>query len=175
MVNLITAFTIIRRLKQKGRNARKCKLYCMVDVIYSLRGICKKKNIGFYPESTVSKNRPKFWRKSRGSTLVKNLENFWKTIIEFDYRMMQRIMLISEAFTYPPWMIILLDLDNYPHHTQLYSTTWSGGTRWAMNCLSAETFLVRSRDGISTGSFCRYSMLPSIRTLQFNIVITFLC
>ena len=51
MVNLITAFTIIRRLKQKGRNARKCKLYCMVDVIYFLRGICKKKNIGFYPES----------------------------------------------------------------------------------------------------------------------------
>ena len=38
-------------LKQKGRNARKCKLYCMVDVIYFLRGICKKKNIGFYPES----------------------------------------------------------------------------------------------------------------------------
>ena len=89
--------------------------------------------------------------------------------------MMQRIMLISEAFTYPPWMIILLDLDNYPHHTQLYSTTWSGGTRWEMNCLSAETFLVRLRDGISTGSFCRYSMLPSIRTLQFNIVITLLC
>ena len=69
----------------------------------------RKKNIGFYPESTVPKNRPKVWRKSRGSTLVKNLENFWKTIIEFDYRMMQRIMLISEAFTYPPWMIILLD------------------------------------------------------------------
>ena len=116
----------------------------------------REKNIGLYPESTVPRNRPKFWRKSQGSTLVKNLEKFWKTITEFDYRMMRRIMLISEAFTYPPWMIILLDLDNYPHHTQLYSTTWSGGTRWEMNCLLAETFLVRSRDGISTGSFCRY-------------------
>ena len=159
MVNLITAFTIISSfwLKQKGRNARICKLYCMVDVIYFFRSICKrKKHIGLYPESTVPRNRPKFWRKSQGSTLVKNLEKFWKTITEFDYRMMRRIMLISEAFTYPPWMIILLDLDNYPHHTQLYSTTWSGGTRWEMNCLFAETFLVRSRDGISTGSFCRY-------------------
>ena len=107
--------------------------------------------------------------------LLRTRKIFEKTIIEFDYRVMQRIMLISEAFTYPPWMIILLDLDNYPHHTQLYSTTRSGGTRWEMNCLSAETFLVRSRDGISTGSFCRYSMLPSIRTLQFNIVITLLC
>ena len=139
-------------------------------------GYLQEKKISvFILSPTVPKNRPKFWRKSRGSTLVKNLENFWKTIIEFDYCMMQRIMLISEAFTYPAWMIILLDLDNYPHHTQLYSTTWSGGTRWEMNCLSAETFLVRSRDGISTGSFCRYSMLPSIRTLQFNIVITLLC
>ena len=116
-------------LKQKGRNARKCKLYCMVDVIYFLRVSARKKISVFILSSTVPKNRPKFWRKSRGSRLVKNLENFWKTIIEFDYRMMQRIMLISEAFTYPPWMIILLDLDNYPHHTQLYSTTWSGGTR----------------------------------------------
>ena len=100
-------------------------------------GVSARKKISvFILSPTVPKNRPKFWRKSRGSTLVKNLENFWKTIIEFDYRMMQRIMLISEAFTYPPWMIILLDLDNYPHHTQLYSTTWSIGTRWEMNCLA---------------------------------------
>ena len=183
MVNLITAFTIIRRRNgcrvsdwNRKEEMQENANYIAWWMLSTFWGVSARKKISvFILSPTVPKNRPKFWRKSRGSTLVKNLENFWKTIIEFDYCMMQRIMLISEAFTYPPWMILLLDLDNYPHHTQLYSTTWSGGTRWEMNCLSAETFLVRSRDGISTGSFCRYSMLPSIRTLQFNIVITLLC
>ena len=42
------------------------KTYCSMGAMYFYRSICKKKKMCLYPE-TVTKNRPKFRRKSTGS------------------------------------------------------------------------------------------------------------
>ena len=62
-----------------------------------------RRNLFFYPK-TVPKHRPKFRRKST-ELVNKNLKRFWmnnKTIIEFGFRMMWRIMHISEDVLVPP-------------------------------------------------------------------------
>ena len=80
-------------------------------ILSSFWGVPARWNIRLYPKSTP-RNRPKFWRKSQGGRHVENLETFWmnnKTVIEFGYHTMWRIMQISEDDIYlalqPRWII----------------------------------------------------------------------
>ena len=70
------------------RNWKICKTYCSTDVVYSLRSICKTKDLFISWNRIVPRNKPteSFEKGLRGGKHAKNLETFWmniQTIIEF--------------------------------------------------------------------------------------------
>ena len=99
-----------------------------MDVIYFLRSIKKKKTrkkTSVYILKPYREIGQSLEESLRGGKLVKDLEIFWmnnKIIIEFGFRMMWKIMQISENVIHPRLKAevhnSLLKLHNSSHHTE---------------------------------------------------------
>ena len=94
----------------KSKNTQ--NIYCSMDAIYFYRSICKKTNLCLYPE-TVTKNRPKFRRKSTGSqgSKLNNKTKLLNSAVVYCEKLCRFPKILStSAFSQSPWICIILHI-----------------------------------------------------------------